>query len=110
MLTSNEWKLVDKPLRAGLTLFIVITLLKKKYIDLPVTIKKIKTNIQTYKVPYWDFVIIIYIKLKTLHMQVNCLILTFMPMTPHCHRNCYEEFKTQTAERILNSELVNIRE
>ncbi len=28
MLTSNEWKVVDEPLRAGLTLFIVIILLK----------------------------------------------------------------------------------
>ncbi len=43
MLTSNEWKVVDKPLVAGLTLFIVIILLKKMDIDLPTTIKKIKT-------------------------------------------------------------------
>ncbi len=28
MLTSNEWKVVDKPLGDGLTLFIVIILLK----------------------------------------------------------------------------------
>ncbi len=29
MLTSNEWKVVDNPLEAGLTLFIVIILLKE---------------------------------------------------------------------------------
>ncbi len=44
MLTSNEWKVVDEHLGAGLTLFIVIILLKKTFIDLPITIKKIKTN------------------------------------------------------------------
>ncbi len=42
-LISNECKVVDKPLGAGLTLFIVIILLTKMYIDLPATIKKIKT-------------------------------------------------------------------
>ncbi len=43
MFTSNEWKVVDKPLWAGFPLFIVIILLKKMYIDFPATIKKIKT-------------------------------------------------------------------
>ncbi len=32
MLTSNKWKVVDKPLGAGLNLFIVIILLKNKCI------------------------------------------------------------------------------
>ncbi len=48
MLTSNEWKVVDKPLGAGLTLFIEIILLKRIYIAVPATIKKIKTYIYTY--------------------------------------------------------------
>ncbi len=43
MLTSNECKVIDKHLGVGVTLFIVIILLKKMYMDLPTTIKKIKT-------------------------------------------------------------------
>ncbi len=43
MSTSNEWKVVDNPLGTGVTLCIVIILLKKNVYDLSATIKKMKT-------------------------------------------------------------------
>ncbi len=48
MLTSNEWKVVEKPLEVNFIYCNYYITENKMYIDLPTTIKKIKTYNKTY--------------------------------------------------------------